>query len=182
MDFRKDLEALGLKTPAYKHNLGPEELFYEAIRNDRGRTRKDGGDSDQKAYPTRLGVEGPLVFYSDPSCTGRPVQDTFCVDWPEISEKVWWKNEFKKFNPDNFQPLLKRVVEHLNQKGSNLYVKDVYCSWDPQYAVPYRFVGEFATHALFASIMFPADVKGVTDEDGKRWTMLNVPSFHCDPE
>ncbi|MGH8452909.1 MAG: phosphoenolpyruvate carboxykinase (ATP) [Nevskiales bacterium] len=183
MDFRKDLEQLlGLKTPGYKHNLSADELFYEAIRNDRGRTRKDGPDTDQKAHATRLGVKGPLVYYSDPSCTGRPVQDTFCVDWPEISEKVWWKNEFKKFDSAKFAPLLKRVVEHLNQKGSTLYVQDVYCSWDPQYAVPYRFVGEFATHALFASVMFPVGVKGVTGEDGKRWTMLNVPSFHCDPE
>jgi phosphoenolpyruvate carboxykinase (ATP) len=183
MDFRKDLEQLlGLKTPGYKHNLKPDELFYEAIRNDRGRIRKDGPDDEQKAYPTKLGVKGPLVYYSDPSCTGRPVQDTFCVDWPEISDKVWWKNEFKKFDSAKFQPLLNRVVNHLNQKGSTLYVQDVYCSWDPQYAVPYRFVGEYATHALFASIMFPTDVQGVADEDNKRWTMINVPSFHCDPE
>ncbi len=183
MDFRKGLEKLlGLKTVNYKYNLSADQLFFEAIKNDRGRIKKDGPDDQQKAYPTRLGVKGPLVYYSDPSCTGRPVQDTFCVDWPEISEKVWWKNEFKKFDNAKFQPLLKRVVEHLNQKGGHLYVQDVYCSWDPLYAAPYRFVGEYATHALFSSVMFPVDVEGVKDEDGKRWTMLNVPSFHCDPE
>jgi phosphoenolpyruvate carboxykinase (ATP) len=183
MDFRKDLEKqFGLKTVTYKANLGRDALFNEAIANDRGRIRKDGPDTEQKAYATKLGVKGPLVFYSDPSCTGRPVQDTFCVDWPEISDKVWWKNEFKKFDSAKFQPLLKRVVEHLNKKGSHLYVQDVYCSWDPQYAVPYRFVGEYATHALFATIMFPQGVQGVADEDSKRWTLLNVPSFHCDPE
>lgn len=183
MDIRQDLEKLlGLKTPEYKINLGAEQLFHEAIANDRGRIRKDGPDNEQKAYPTKLGIKGPLVYYSDPSCTGRPTKDTFCVDWPEISEKVWWKNEFKKFDPAKFEPLLNRVVAHLNARGGHLYAQDVYCSWDPQYAVPYRFVGEFATHALFASIMFPVGVKGVADEDAKRWTMLNVPSFHCDPE
>ena len=61
-------------------------------------------------------------------------------------------------------------------------MKDVYCGSDPEYAVPYRFVGEYATHALFAHNMFPKNIAGVGDEDGKRWLMLNVPSFRCDPE
>jgi phosphoenolpyruvate carboxykinase (ATP) len=30
--------------------------------------------------------------------------------------------------------------------------------------------------------MFMHGIEGVSDEDAKRWTMLNVPSFHCDPE
>ncbi|MGB1876688.1 MAG: phosphoenolpyruvate carboxykinase (ATP), partial [Rhodospirillaceae bacterium] len=50
------------------------------------------------------------------------------------------------------------------------------------YAVPYRFVGEYATHAMFAHNMFPKSLGGVEDVEGKRWTMLNVPSFRCDPE
>jgi phosphoenolpyruvate carboxykinase (ATP) len=48
--------------------------------------------------------------------------------------------------------------------------------------VPYRFVGEYATHAMFVHNMFPKDISGVENEDGKRWTMLNVPSFHADPD
>ena len=183
MDIRQQLEDLfGLKNVAYKANLSKEELFHEAIANDRGRTREGGPDTDQKAFPTKLGVNGPLVYYTDPTCTGRPVQDTFAVAWPEIENDVWWKSDFKKFDPDKFQALLARVVEHLNQKGGHLYVKDVYCGNDPSYAVPYRFVGEYATHAMFAHNMFPKDIAGVADEDQKRWTMLNVPSFHCDPE
>ena len=182
MDIRQQLEDLfGLKNVAYKANLSKEELFHEAIANDRGRTREGGPDTDQKAFPTKLGVNGPLVYYTDPTCTGRPVQDTFAVAWPEIENDVWWKSDFKKFDPDKFQALLARVVEHLNQKGGHLYVKDVYCGYDPSYAVPYRFVGEYATHAMFAHNMFPKDIAGVADEDQKRWTMLNVPSFHCDP-
>jgi phosphoenolpyruvate carboxykinase (ATP) len=183
MDFRKDLEKLfGLKTVSYKHNLSSEELFYEAIRNDRGRIRPDGPDNEHKAYATKLGVKGPLVFYSDPSCTGRPVQDTFCVAWPEIEGKVWWKSDFKKFDPVKYPALLKRVVEHLNQKGGTLYVRDVFCGVDPQFAAPFRLVSEYATHAMFVGNMFPNKVEGIQEPDGKRWTLLNAPSFHCEPE
>ncbi|MEM7305703.1 MAG: phosphoenolpyruvate carboxykinase (ATP) [Planctomycetota bacterium] len=183
MQHAADLEKLlGLKNCQYKANLSKEELFHEAIANDRGRVREGGPDDEQKAFPTKLGVNGPLVYYSDPSCTGRPVQDTFAVAWPELSERIWWKPDFKQFDPDKYEGLLKRVVEHLNAKGGTLYVKDVYCGYDPAYAVPYRFVGEYATHAMFAHNMFPKDIKGIPNEDERRWTMINVPSFHCDPE
>ena len=47
--------------------------------------------------------------------------------------------------------------------------------------MPYRFVGEYATHAMFAHHMFPKDLK-TRDVEARRWTMLNVPSFTCVPE
>jgi len=165
----------------YKRNLSKQELFHEAIANDRGRIREGGPEDEQKAYPTRLGIDGPLVFYTDPSCTGRPVQDTFAVAWPEVEDALWWKKDFQKYAPEAFEGLRDRVIEHLGKTGAQLYVKDVYCGVDPGYAVPYRFIGEYAAHALFADNMFPKNLQGVADEDAKRWTMLNVPSFHCDP-
>jgi phosphoenolpyruvate carboxykinase (ATP) len=183
MDIRQQLkDLLGLEGVDLKVDLSKEDLFHEAIANDRGRTRVDGPDDDQKAFPTRLGVDGPLVYYTDPSCTGRPTSDTFAVAHPEIEGEVWWKADFKKFDPAKFDALLERVVAHLNAKGGHLYVKDLYCGTDPSYAVPYRVVCEYATHAMFAHNMFPKGIEGVEGEEGKRWTLLNVPSFHCDPE
>jgi phosphoenolpyruvate carboxykinase (ATP) len=183
MGFEQDLKQLfGLKSVTYKANLSKEELFHEAIANDRGRIRKDGPDDEQKAYPTKLGIDGPLVYYTDPTCTGRPVQDTFGVAWPEVEDKVWWKDDFKRFDPTKFKALLERVADHLNARKSTLYVMDVFAGSDPEYAVPYRFVGEYATHAMFAHNMFPKGISGVKDADDKRWTLLNVPSFHCDPQ
>jgi phosphoenolpyruvate carboxykinase (ATP) len=182
-DHAAQLEALlGLKGQELRINLSKEALFQEAIDNDRGRVRVGGPDDEQKAYPTKLGVNGPLVYYTDPTCTGRPVKDTFGVAWPELEEKVWWKPDFQKFDPDKFQALLKRVVEHLNAKGGHLYVKDVYCGSDPSYARPYRLVSEYAAHSYFCHNMFTHGIEGVEDEKGKRWTMINAPSFHCDPE
>ncbi len=183
MDIAAALKAkLGLSSVSYKADLSKEELFHEAIANDRGRIRAGGPDNEQKAYPTKLGIQGPLVYYTDPTCTGRPVQDTFGVAWPEVVDSVWWKKDYQKFDPAKYEGLLKRVVAHLNEQKATLFVKNVYCGWDPSYAVPYRFVGEYATHAFFAHNMFPKGIQGVEGEDAKRWTMLNVPSFHCDPD
>ncbi|MBR9812694.1 phosphoenolpyruvate carboxykinase (ATP) [bacterium] len=182
MDFRAALkQQYGLDTVDFHYNLDKATLFNEAIANDRGRVAKGGPDDAQKAFATKLGVDGPLVFYTDPDCTGRPVQDTFAVAHPELEDSVWWKKDFKKFDADKFQPLLARAVAHLNDKNARLYVQDVFCGWDPSYSVPYRFVGEFATHAMFCKNMFASDVT-VDDAEAKRWTLINVPSFTCNPE
>ena len=183
IDYAKDLERLfGLKTVSYKYGLSKEELFHEAIRNDRGRVRKDGPSTEQKAFPTKLGVKGPLVYYTDPDCTGRRVKDTYSVAWPEVVDKFWWKADMQQYDPVKYQGLLKRVVEHLNAKKASLYVKDVFVGADPAFAIPYRFVGEYAAHAMFAHNMFPKDLPGVQNVEERRWTMLNAPSFTCVPE
>jgi len=175
-------QLLGLKTVTYKINLSKEELFHEAIAHDRGRVKKDGPSDAQKAYMTKLGVKGPLVYYTDPDCTGRRVKDTYAVGWPEVDDKVWWKADLQRYDPDKYMGLLKRVVAHLNARKATLYVKDVFMGADPAFAVPYRFVGEYATHAMFAHNMFPKGLEGVKDVDARRWTMLNAPSFVCEPE
>ena len=179
----EQLEQLfGLKTVSYKINLQKEQLFQEAIAHDRGRVQRDGPSNAQKAFPTKLGIKGPLVFYTDPDCTGRRVKDTYAVGWPEVDDKVWWKADLQRYDPDKYSALLERVVAHLNERKATLYVKDVFMGADPAFAVPYRFVGEYATHAMFAHNMFPKELKGVKDVDARRWTMLNAPSFVCVPE
>lgn len=90
MDLRTELaQQLGLKDIDLQHNLSKPELFRAALAHDRGRIRPDGPDDEPKAYTTKLGLDGPLVFYSDPSCTGRPTADTFSVAWPEIEDRIW---------------------------------------------------------------------------------------------
>ncbi|MBB33138.1 MAG: phosphoenolpyruvate carboxykinase (ATP) [Acidimicrobiaceae bacterium] len=172
----------GIDGVALHYGLSQEELFHAAIANDRGRVSIDGNQVEQKAYSTVLGVDGPLVYYSDPSCTGRPVTDTFAVARPEVENTVWWKDGFAKFNPDAFDQLLPRVVDYLNAKQGDLYVTDVFCGWDPEFAEPYRFVGEYATHAYFCNIMFPKNVRDDSDRAEAGWTIINVPSFIAEPE
>ena len=183
MELKVALERkLGLKGVDFRYNLPKRRLFEEAIANDRGRVRLDGPDTDRKCFPTRLGVDGPLVFHTDPTCTGRPVADTFAVAWPEVEGRIWWKDNLKPYDPEHYEGLLRRVVEHVNARGRPLYVQDVCAGTDPAYSVPYRFVGEYAVHAMFAHNMFPKHVEGMENGEDKRWTMLNVQSFRCAPE
>ena len=172
----------GLDSVDVRAGLTQDELFAAAIANDRGRTTFDGGEHDQKAFATALGADGPLIFYSDPTCTGRPVQDTFAVAWPELVDDVWWKSDFNKLDGDLYTGLLERVLAHLNERQATLYTADVFCGWDPEFAIPYRLVSEYATHAYFANIMFPKAVRDDADRDAVGWTMINVPSFRCDPD
>ena len=85
------IAALGLKNVDLRYGLTQDELFAAAVSGDLGRVRPGGSDDEHKAHATALGHDGPLVFYSDPSCTGRPVHDTFCVNRASVSEDVWWK-------------------------------------------------------------------------------------------
>ena len=173
---------LGLSGPELRFGLSQDELFREAVANDRGRISLGGPDDAQKAYPTALGTDGPLVFYTDPACTGRPVDDTFCVDRASVSERVWWKKGFAEFDPDAFDALLPRLVEHLNSRGRHLYVADLFCGSDLHFSEPCRFVGEYATHAYFCNIMLPHQVRDDSDRAEHGWTLLNVPSFRCEPQ
>ena len=172
----------GLDSVDVRAGLNQNELFAAAIAGDRGRTRTDGGEHDQKAFATALGTDGPLIFYSDPTCTGRPVQDTFAVGWPELVDDIWWKSDFNPLDGDHYSGLLDRVSAHLNERQATLYTADVFCGWDPEFAIPYRLVSEYATHAYFANIMFPKGVRDDADREAVGWTMINVPSFRCDPD
>ncbi len=173
---------LGLTTVDVSYALTQDELFDAAVAGDLGRIRPGGADDEHKAHATALGTDGPLIFYSDPSCTGRPVDDTYCVGRPSISAEVWWKDGFSPFDADAFDALVPRVAAHLNGRRARLYVTDVFCGAEAAYAEGCRFVGEFATHAYFCNIMFPADIDGAAASARHRWTLLNVPSFRCSPD
>ena len=166
------------------HNLSWSELFRAALKYDRGRIDSDGGYSDQKAYATKLNEKGPVVFLTDPDCTGRPVSDTFAVAWPEVESEIWWKDSLQKYDPDKYQQLLDRVISHLNQRGGRLFVQDVVVGQDPECSIPYRIIGQYAIHSMFARNMFiTAGVESAfSDHQSKGWTMLNVQTFRCDPE
>ena len=154
-DIATQLETtFGLAGVELRYGLSQDELFHEAIAHDRGRVEIDGSDDAQKAFATSLGVDGPLVYFSDPECTGRPVKDTYCVNRPGTTSRVWWKDGFAKFDADAFDTLLPRVIDHLNERQRHLYVADVFCGWDPTFAEPYRFVGELAPTPTSATSCF----------------------------
>jgi phosphoenolpyruvate carboxykinase (ATP) len=175
-------QQFGLTSVTLKSELSQDELFHEAIANDRGWVDPDGDGNDQKAFATALGIDGPLIYYTDPTCTGRPTKDTFAVARDSVKDEVWWKADFQQFDPEAFDALLPRVIQHLNDRQATLYTTDVFCGWDTEFAEPYRFIGEHATHAFFCNIMFPKGVRDDVDRTDGGWTLINVPSFRCEPD
>ncbi len=155
--------------------LTQDELFEASIAND---TDKLGRP---KSFATKLGLDGPLVYYTDPDCTGRPVNDTYAVARDEVVDTVWWKDGFAQFAPEAFDRLLADAVEYINTRVPELYVTDLFCGWDPQFTQPYRFVGEYAVHAYFCNIMFPKEVVDDANRELDGWTMINLPHFEVDP-
>ncbi|MGH1493874.1 MAG: phosphoenolpyruvate carboxykinase (ATP), partial [Acidimicrobiales bacterium] len=122
MSLSQQLEKqFGLTGVTLKSDLSQDELFHDAIANDRGWVDPNGNGDDQKAFATKLGVDGPLVYYTDPTCTGRPTKDTFAVARDSVKDEVWWKPDFQQFDPAKFDALLPRVIEHLNAKQATLY-------------------------------------------------------------
>ncbi len=181
MGFQHDLEqAFGLRNVQFTTNLSKEELFHEALRSDRGRIRPDGSDDEPKALATKLGVKGPLVFYTDPdrAPVGRS-RTPSASPGRRSKRRCGGRPTSRSSTRPSTRPCSSGSRSTSNAEARALYVKDVFAATDPEYAVPYRFVGEYATHALFAHNMFPKNVRGVVNEDAKRWTMLNVPSFRC---
>ena len=113
-------DQFGITTPNIKVGLTQDELFDAAIANDKGRISIDGPDDDHKAYATALGADGPLIYYTDPTCTGRPVNDTFAVARAEVVDTIWWKPGFAQFDPAKFDALLPRVIAHLKETQATL--------------------------------------------------------------
>jgi len=173
--------SFGIDGPNLSIGLSQDDLFRAALANDRGRVSIGGAADEHKAFSTALGIDGPLVYYTDPECTGRPVNDTFCVDRASVSDDVWWKDGFAKFAPAAFDELLPRVIQYLNTTKPTLYVTDLFCGWDTEFAEPFRFVGEYATHAYFCNVMFPSEIRNDDDRAERGWTLINVPSYICDP-
>ena len=82
-------DKLAIEAPELLCNLPKLSLFQAALWGDRGRTRLNGTNDERKAYQTLLKDKGPIVFLTDPECTGRPVNDTFAVAWPEVESDIW---------------------------------------------------------------------------------------------
>ena len=144
----------------------------------------DGSDQNEDDPEGRLAFAGSDIARDGPGWFEAAITSGEEADatWPEVADEIWFKADLSPYEPGAYEGLLKRVIQHLNEKNATLYVKDVFMGSDPDFAVPYRFVGEYAAHAMFVHNMFPKNLQGVKDVDARRWTMLNAPSFVCVPE
>jgi len=112
--------------------------------------------------------------------TGRSPKDKFTVKDNLTKDSVWWNNFNIPFEPDKFEKLQKKVVNHFN--GKEFYVRDVFACSDPRYRMNIRVVTELPWSNLFASNMFIRPSQQELLSFQPEWTILCAPSFHANPE
>jgi phosphoenolpyruvate carboxykinase (ATP) len=144
-------------------NLSTPLLYEEAIR------RREA----------RLAHLGPLVVRTGQH-TGRSPNDKFIVHEPTSADKIWWGKVNRAMEPGQFQALHHRMLAYLQDK--DLFVQDCFAGADPEYRLPIRIITETAWHSLFARNMFIQAKPEELATHVPRFTVINAPGFHANPE
>ncbi|RYF98023.1 MAG: phosphoenolpyruvate carboxykinase (ATP), partial [Chitinophagaceae bacterium] len=130
-----DLSYLNLRAKIVKYQLSVGELVDEALKNGEG----------------TLADSGALAIDTG-KFTGRSPKDRFIVCDDITQDTVWWGDVNIKFAPQDFDALLEKVVNHLNDK--QIYVRDAYACASEAYKTSVRVITENAFQNLFANNLF----------------------------
>jgi len=145
-------------------NIPTEGLIEEAV------FRSEGQISHLGAFVVNTGKK-----------TARSANDKVIVKEPTSSDKIWWGEYNRPFNPDKFTDLYMRMQGFL--QGKDVFVQDCYAGADKEYRLPIRIITEHAWHSHFARNMF---ILPKTAEEYRRhipdFTVVCVPSFQGIPQ
>ena len=128
---------------------------------------------------TRLASNGALVGWTGKR-TGRSPKDKFTVKDPRTADKVYWGEVNQAFEPEKFDALYRRVLEHL--KGRELFTQDLFAGADPEYRLPIRTINEFAWHNLFVRQLFIRPSEEELKSHTPEFTVVAAPTFLADPK
>src|ERR1700688_4706812 len=98
----------------------------------------------------KMAANGSIVGYTNR--TGRSPKEEFIVKDETTAHTVAWGAVNAPFEPEKFDALYARVMEHL--RGRELWVQDLFCGADPAYRLPVRIVNEYAWHNRFVRQVF----------------------------
>jgi len=126
----------------------------------------------------KLASNGAIVGYTNR--TGRSPKDKFVVKDEMTAHTVAWGAVNAAFEPEKFDALYARVMEHL--RGRELYVQDVFCGADPAYRLPVRIVNEYAWHNLFVRQLFLRPTPEELRSHHPEFTVISAPEFKADPK
>ncbi len=125
----------------------------------------------------RLASNGALVAYT--GRTGRSPKDKFTIKDKTTAGQVHWGAVNQPFDPERFDALYERVMEHL--QGRELFVQDLYAGADPTYRLPIQVVNEMAWHNLFVRALFIRPTNEEVKSHQPQFTILAAPGFKSDP-
>jgi phosphoenolpyruvate carboxykinase (ATP) len=143
-------------------NLPPAALVEHAIRRSEAKMASNGAID---AFTNR---------------TGRSPKDKFVVKDETTAQLVNWGPVNVPFEPEKFEALYARVMEHL--RGRDLFVQDLFCGADPTYRLPVRIVTEYAWHNLFVHQLFIRPTAAELKTHHPEFTVICAPEFKSDPK
>jgi len=128
-------------------------------------------------HEAKLAANGAIVGHTNR--TGRSPNDKFIVKDETTAHAVAWGAVNAPFEPERFDALYERVMEHL--RGRELYVQDLFCGADPLYRLPVRIVNEYAWHSLFVRQLFLRPTAEELKTHRPEFTVISAPEFKADP-
>jgi phosphoenolpyruvate carboxykinase (ATP) len=96
----------------------------------------------------------------------------------KTADTVWWGNVNQPIEPEQFNALLDRVVNHLQAK--DIFVRHACAGADPDYRVNIQVVTESAYQNLFAKHLFLRPSLEEAAQQETEWLILAAPSFKAD--
>lgn len=144
-------------------NLTPDELIDHALKNNEGRLTSTG------ALAADTG-----------EFTGRSPKDKFVVKDDITRDTVWWGNINQPIEPNKFDSLLNKVINHYT--GKRIYVRDAFACADPTYRMNIGVVTESAYQNLFANNLFLRPTAEEAENQTPEWLVIAAPSFMADAE
>lgn len=139
-------------------NLTTEELVAKALE------RKEGVLTDMGALAADTG-----------EFTGRSPKDKFMVRDAKTADTVWWGTVNQPIEPEQFDSLLSRVVDHLGKK--DIFLRHAYAGADPAYRVNIQVITESAYQNLFAKHLFLRPSIEETASQATEWLIIAAPTF-----
>lgn len=146
------------------HNLATPALYEQAI-------------SKGEAEIAHL---GPLVVRTG-QYTGRSPNDRFIVREETSEDRIWWSEQNKSMEPEQFDHLLTKMQGYM--EGKSLYVQDCFAGADKRFQIPLRIITENAWHSLFARNMFiQVSDRSQLQQHTPQLTVIHAPGCQAVPE
>ena len=146
-----------IKNQDFKRNLHIDDLIKDAVENKEG----------------VIGLNGALMVDTG-EFSGRIPNDKFIVDEDSSNEDIWWGEVNQKLSQNNFDYLLKKVLETYENLSSSYYVFDGFAGDDSDNSLNVRMITKKAWQSLFVNNMFIRPSKEQLNNFSPDFTIINA--------